>query len=274
MSQPQPDPEAPVLRAEGLYAAYDGTQVLCDVNLSVGVGAMLGIIGPNGSGKSTLLRCFAGTLKPTAGRVLLFDTDVATIPVRQRARLVAVVPQHTTTSFAFTVWDTVAMGRHAHLGLMQALTERDIRAVSSALEQTDCIHLADRLITELSGGELQRVIIARALAQEPQVLLLDEPTSHLDINHQLDIAALLGALNADRRLTVLWVTHDLNLASEFCERIVLLSNGHVAADGDPLEVITQRQLAAVYNTELTVMTNPLSGRPQVVITASKNEARR
>ncbi len=264
---------APILMAENLCAAYDTTQVLHEVNLSLLPGEMVGTLGPNGSGKSTLLRCLAGTLRPAAGHALLLGQDVAAITARQRARTIAVVPQQTAITFAFSVWDMVAMGRHAHLGLMQGLTTPDTQAITTALKQTDCAHLADRLVTELSGGELQRVIIARALAQEPQALLLDEPTAHLDINHQLDIGALLRSLNTEQGLTVLWVTHDLNLASEFCDRIVLLSAGHLVADGSPLEVITEPQLRAVYKSDLVVTTNPLSGRPQVVITAQGGDGK-
>jgi iron complex transport system ATP-binding protein len=157
------------------------------------------------------------------------------------------------------------MGRHAHLAPLQGLGEADRTAVRQALTRTDTMHLKDRLITELSGGELQRVVIARALAQEPRALLLDEPTNHLDINHQLDIARMLRELNRERGLTVIWVSHDLNLAAEFCERIVVIHEGAVAADGTPAEVIRAEMLEAVYGVRVPVVANPLSGRPQVVL---------
>ena len=247
------------------HAAYDGVEVLRGVDLSIRAGEMVGVIGPNGSGKSTLLRLLAGTLAPTSGRVSVLGREAHELRPRDRARLVGVVQQQSAPVFAFSVWDVVAMGRHAHPAALQGLTPHDRDAVRWALEAADCTHLRERLVTELSGGELQRVVIARALAQEPQALLLDEPTNHLDINHQVDIGRLVGELNKTRGMTVVWVSHDLNLAAEFCRRIVAVGEGRVAADGTPGEVITGDMLNALYGVRVPVLTNAITGRPQVVL---------
>lgn len=257
----------PILQAKALHASYGGTEVLRHVDLSLQAGEMLGLLGPNGSGKSTFLRVLSGLLTPTGGTVMLAGLDLHSHTARQRARLIGLVPQYAHIPFAFSVNDVVAMGRNPYLGLLQSPGPEDQVAITSALERTDCTHLRDRLVTELSGGELQRVIIARALAQEPRVLLLDEPTAHLDLNHQLDIANMLRQLNSEQGLTVLWVSHDLNLAAEFCERLVMLQGGRVVADATPGEVITPHWLAEVYGLRLPVANNPTSGRPQVIIQA-------
>lgn len=258
---------------EGLCAAYDGAQVLRGIDLEVRDGEIVGVLGPNGSGKSTLLRVLSGALAPSAGRCLLRGRRVESLRPRERARLLAVVQQQTALTFGFPVWDMVAMGRHARLRPLRGLTAEDRQAVRRALERTDCAHLSDRLVTELSGGELQRVIIARALAQEPQALLLDEPTSHLDINHQLESGELLRALNREQGMTIVWVSHDLNLAAEFCGRLVVIGEGLVVADGAPEEVMTAELLTRVYGVRVPVMPNPVTGRPQVVIAAGGDDAR-
>ena len=257
---------------EDVRAAYDGTEVLRGIDLRIGAGEMVGIIGPNGSGKSTLLRVFSGVLPTTGGRCMLLGRDVARLRARERARILGIVQQQAGATFAFPVWDMVAMGRHAHLAPLRGLGPEDRQAVRWALESTDCTHLADRLITELSGGELQRVIIARALAQEPQALLLDEPTNHLDLNHQLEIGRLLRALNGERGMTIVWVSHDLNLAAEFCGRIVVVGEGRIVAHGSPAEVITEELLARLYGVHVPVTPHPLTGRPQVLLTAGGTDA--
>jgi iron complex transport system ATP-binding protein len=258
-----------ILQALALRASYGDSEVLRGLDLAIDAGEMVGLLGPNGSGKSTLLRVLSGLLQPTGGRVQLSGASLHSYPARQRARLIGLVPQYATIPFAFSVTDIVAMGRNPYLGLMASPGPEDFAAINAALERTDCLHLRDRLVTELSGGELQRVIIARALAQEARILLLDEPTAHLDLNHQLDIARMLRQLNRERGLTVLWVSHDLNLAAEFCERLVMLQDGRIVADGTPSEVITPQWLAQVYGLRLPVAANPSSGRPQVIIEAGE-----
>ncbi len=260
-------PEGPFFCCQAAHAAYDGTEVLRGADLAIETGEIVGIIGPNGSGKSTLLRLLAGTLAPTRGRVSLLGREAHALRPRERARIVGVVQQHAPVTFAFSVWDVVAMGRHAHLGPLQGLGPEDRDAVRGAVAAADCTHLRDRLVTELSGGELQRVTIARALAQSPRALLLDEPTSHLDLNHQLETGVLLRRLNREQEMTVVWVSHDLNLAAEFCRRIVVLAEGRIVADGPPGEVITEALIADLYGVHVPVVPNPVSGRPQVVLTA-------
>jgi iron complex transport system ATP-binding protein len=259
---------APILSVAALHASYGGDEVLHGLDLAVQAGEMVGLLGPNGSGKSTLLRVLSGLLTPSAGRVTLAGGDLHGYSARRRARLIGLV-QYATIPFAFPVVDVVAMGRNPYLGLLESPTARDFAAINSALERTDCLHLRERLVTELSGGELQRVIVARALAQEPRVLLLDEPTAHLDLNHQLEIARMLRQLNAEQGLTVLWVSHDLNLAAEFCGRLLMLHEGRLVADGPPAEVITPEWLASVYGLHLPIVPNPVSGRPQVIVQADE-----
>lgn len=263
---------AAFLECQDIRAAYDGAEVLHGISLRIGAGEMVGIIGPNGSGKSTLLRVLAGVLPPVTGKVAIDGRDVFRLRARDRARRIGVVGQQTAVTFAFPVWDLVAMGRHPHLRPLKGLTSHDRDVVRWALERTDILPLADRLVTELSGGELQRVTIARALAQEPDALLLDEPTSQLDINHQLEIGELLLSLNQERGLTTVWVSHDLNLASEFCRRIVMVGEGLMAADGPPAEVITEELLARLYGVNVAVMPNPLTGRPHVLLAAESSLA--
>jgi len=256
---------APLLRLEHLSAAYDAREVLHGLGLEIGTGQMVGLLGPNGSGKSTLLRVIAGLLGPSAGTLSLGGKSLGQYGSRERARRVALVPQSVALPFAFSVFDVVAMGRHPHLGLLGSAGKHDYEIIHQALAQTDCLELQERLATELSGGELQRVIIARALAQEPQLLLLDEPTAHLDLNHQLDIARLLRQLNREHALTVLWVSHDVNLAAEFCDRLVMLQAGRIVADGPPEAVVTSEMVERVYGLHVPVNPNPVSGRPQIIL---------
>lgn len=259
----------PLLRLDGLRVAYDAREVLHGLSLEVPVGQMVGLLGPNGSGKSTLLRVIAGLLPPPGGGLRLGGKALGQYGSRERARTVALVPQSVALPFAFTVFDVVAMGRHPHLGMLGAAGKHDYAVIQRALAQTDCLEVRDRLATELSGGELQRVIIARALAQEPQLLLLDEPTAHLDLNHQLDIARLLQQLNREQELTVLWVSHDVNLAAEFCDRLVMLHAGQIVGDGAPETVVTSALVERVYGLRAPVNPNPISGRPQVLLTGGK-----
>jgi iron complex transport system ATP-binding protein len=264
--------ETPLLSLQSLRAAYDAREVLHGLDLAVGAGEMVGLLGPNGSGKSTLLRVIAGLRGPSGGTVTLQGRNLAHTSGRERARRVALVPQSVSLPFAFPVFDVVAMGRHPHMALLGAPSKHDFAAIHTALEQTDCLELQERLVTELSGGELQRVIVARALAQEPELLLLDEPTAHLDLNHQLDIARLLQQLNRQRGLTVLWVSHDVNLAAEFCGRLVMLQAGALVADGPPGAVVTSEMVERVYGVRVPVGENPVSGRPQVILSAAGSES--
>ncbi|HIE26326.1 TPA: ABC transporter ATP-binding protein [Candidatus Poribacteria bacterium] len=200
----------------------DRSLVLNRINFDVRQGEILGIVGPNGSGKSTLLKLLSGVLKPVEGRILLLGRPLARLNHKSIAKIIAVVPQNTVISFPFTVREIVLMGRSPHLGLLQIERDKDFKISERAMMYTNSLEFADRKIDELSGGERQRVIIARALAQEPQIILLDEPTVHLDLKHQIEIFDLIKQLNIENLMTVVVVSHDLNLAGEYCDRFILL----------------------------------------------------
>ncbi len=254
-----------VLKVHDVECRYKAHPALQGVSLVVPRGIFLGLIGPNGAGKSTLLKTLAATLKPRRGVVLFNGEELDKISRRALARQVSVVPQETSVSFPFTAYEVVMMGRHPHLGRFARESKRDFALVREAMEAANCWHLRDRSILEISGGERQRVILARALAQEPEVILLDEPTTHLDLTSQLEILGVLKTLNTRRRLTVLAVFHDLNLAAQFCDQLVLLHEGKIFAAGTPERVLTRETIRAVYRTDALVIKHPLTGMPQVVL---------
>lgn len=261
-------PTQPAALARDLRCAYDGREVLHGLDLELASGEFLGVLGPNGSGKSTLLRAMTGVLPLTAGEVRLFGRPLRELKRREIARRVGVVPQAGTTPFEFTVREVVGMGRTPHIGRLHGETDNDRAAVEAALERTDTRELADRLLSELSGGEAQRVIIARALAQEPELLLLDEPTAFLDLSHQVEVFELLRGLNRGESMTVLCVSHDVNLASLYCDRLVLLRDGVVADEGRPDDVITPERIKDVYGASVLVDNATPSGRPRVTLLTS------
>lgn len=251
-----------MIRVEGLRFAYGRRTVLDGFDLQVGKGEILGVLGPNGCGKSTLLRLLRGVLAPAAGRIRWDGRPLARISRRQMARLAAVVPQAAPAAFPFSVYEVVAMGRFAHGG---GLDGAGRKAVEAALADADIAHLARRPATALSGGELQRVLLARALAQQTPVLLLDEATSHLDLDHRLAIGELLRRRNRQLGTTVLQVSHDLDLTAETSHRLLLLSGeGEVVALGPPGEVLTAANLARVFRVEVKVEPNPYTGAPRVL----------
>ena len=233
-------------------AGYRQQPVLHDITLTIQAGQMVALLGPNGAGKSTLLRVLTGLQPLTGGEVQLFGRDLRQLRATERARLVAVVPQEVTTPMAFTVAELVALGRSVPRGRWSALAPADRQAVEQALAYTDTLELRDRYYSELSGGEKQRAIIAMALAQEPQLLLLDEPTSHLDINHRLEVLQLLERLNRERGLTVMMTSHDLNLAAEFFPHLALLNHGRITAVGAPPDVLREDLLEEAYHCKLAV----------------------
>jgi len=258
--------EAPILEACGVAGGYNGREVLHGVDLALYPGEFLGVIGPNGSGKSTLIKALTGVLPLTRGEVRIAGRSLREYKTRELARILAVVPQLSVPAFAFTVREMVEMGRHPHQRGFGAFSPEDRAAVEEAIALTDVTHLQERAIDQLSSGELQRATIARALAQRPRVLLLDEPTAHLDIGHQLDIFELLVRLNREQGVAVLCISHDLNLAAEYCGRLLLFSVGTVYASGSAAEVVTAEHLGAVYGTLVRVEANPYSGQPIVLHT--------
>ena len=254
-----------VLRADELSVGYHDRPVLHAVSFNVREGEFCGLLGPNGSGKSTLLKALGGVLRPWSGRAELFGADVQTLSPRAIARRVAVIPQGVNILFPFTVEEIVAMGRHPHLGRFEREGQHDRDAVRRALDETDTAALVGRPVDELSGGERQRVVIARALAQEPELLLLDEPTTHLDINHQVEVFELLARLNRERGLTVLAISHDVNVCAEYCRRLLVLKDGRLVGDGTPGALLTPELVRDVYGAPVHVLANPTSGAPLIAV---------
>lgn len=252
-----------MLSIDNVTIRYEARTVLRHISLDVQPGEVLALIGPNGVGKSTLIHACSGNLKPIEGRISIAGRDLRQLPIEQRARLIAVVPQATRLPEAFTVFDTVLMGRTPYLGWLGREGEPDRSAVWAALDRTSTRELADRPIGELSGGEQQRVLIARALAQAAHTLLLDEPTAHLDLKHQASVLSLVCDLAHAENYAVLIALHDLNLAAQYADRVALLSNGTVAAIGTAEEVLTEENLSPAYGLRITVYEHPAHGAPLV-----------
>jgi iron complex transport system ATP-binding protein len=248
----------PAIELRGVTFGYGDAAVLHEVSLTIGRGEFVGIIGPNGSGKSTLLRLMSCYLHPWRGQILLEGKAAERYGRRELGRLLGVVPQDTAVSFPFSVTEMVLFGRTPHTAGFGFDRGSDLAAAQRAMERTDTAHLARRAITELSGGERQRVILARALAQEPAILLLDEPAAFLDIRHEVEMYDLLRDLQRGG-MTVVSVLHDLNLAALYCERLLLLHEGRLARAGTPAEVITYATLTEVYGTEVYVALNDITG---------------
>ena len=237
---------------------YGSVKVLEGVDFCAAHGELLGVIGPNGSGKTTLLRTISRFLKPKMGTILLEGRNVLEMKDKDFSQVFAAVPQDTTINFDFSALDIVLMGRNPHLGRLELESEKDIEIARRCMERTNCWHLAERPITELSGGERQLVIIARALTQEPKVLLLDEPTSHLDINYQIEIMELLKRLTMHEGLIVIAVIHDLNLAAQYCDRLVLLHEGTIASLGSQQEVLTAENIKQSFGADVIVKRHVLT----------------
>lgn len=255
---------AHALVAEGLSAGYGELTVIEDLDLMVPPGRITSIVGANACGKSTLLRAMSRLLAPSRGRVLIDGTAVHKMPARQLARILGLLPQTPIAPEGITVADLVGRGRHPHQGVFSRWSSRDTAVVAEALEATNTVDLADRPVDELSGGQRQRVWIAMALAQETEVLLLDEPTTFLDVAHQVDVLDLLTDLNRDRGTTIVMVLHDLNLAARYSDWLVAMRDGGVAAVGTPDEVVTAGLVSEVFGLDSRVIADPVSGRPVVL----------
>jgi len=251
--------DVPLLRLDSVSCAYDGVTVLSGATLEVRPGELVVVAGPNGSGKTTLLRAAARSLEPRAGRVLLDGRDLyRETTAAAAARAIAVVPQDATVDFEFLVEELVLMGRHPHLGRFDVESDRDRAAARLAMERTGTSPLKDRPVTELSGGERRRVLLARALAQEAKLLLLDEPTAHLDLHFQVETLRIVRSHVAAGGAAVA-VLHDLNLAASVATRLVLLKEGRVAADGPPNELLEERRLKEIFGPEVIVRSHPDGG---------------
>jgi iron complex transport system ATP-binding protein len=237
---------------------------LRDVSVTIQRGSLTGLLGPNGCGKTTLLKLMTGVLRPRQGAIALDGRAISGIPRRELAKQVAVVPQETHPAFDYSVLEMVLMGRHPHLGAFQLEGPEDLAIARESLSATGTAHLADRAYMTLSGGEKQRVVIASALAQAPDVLLLDEPTASLDLAYQLEVASLLDRLNHDRGVTMVLATHDLNLAASLCDSLVLIRAGRVLAQGPTRDVLTGAMIQQLYDVEADVQFHEPSGHVTVV----------
>ena len=252
----------PVLAVDELSIDLGGSNILSDVSFTADAGDLVGLVGPNGAGKTTLLRAIGGNIQPTTGSVTVDGHAITSLSARETGRLVATVPQETRLSFSFSVEDAVAMGRNPHIGRFGTADAADRQAVREALADTDLTDLAGRPVTELSGGERQRVLLARAFAQATPLLLLDEPTANLDINHAINTLDLVGSVVDDGTAAVAAI-HDLNLAARYCDRLVLLADGSVVEAGAPETVLTSETLEAAFGARTIITTDPTTDSPRV-----------
>lgn len=254
----------PVLDVQNLRAGYRGAPIIEDLSFGVESGEIFGVLGPNGSGKTTLLKVISKALRPRGGRILLNGNDLSGMTQLALSRAVAVVPQVTHVEFNFTAREIAAMGRNPHQKRMAFDDAEDERIVRESMEATETWHLRDRPFRVLSGGESQRVLVARCLAQRCALMLLDEPTAHLDIKYQAEIFNLLRGLRDKRGITIVVSTHDLNMAAMVCDRVLLMRRGSRAALGAPREVITPDAVREVFDAPVRVNTDPDTGAPFVV----------
>jgi iron complex transport system ATP-binding protein len=246
-----------ILDAKNVTLCLRDKTILSDVSFKVSSGEFFVIIGPNGAGKTSLLKVLSGFYKTDEGSISINGRDLFSYSRRHLSQILSIVPQQIEVGFPFTVAETVIMGRTPHLGLLGLESREDYRIAEEAMEFTDIGHLADRKLFQLSGGELQRVIIARAICQQPEIILLDEPTTALDPAHQLKIMDLMEKFRKEHNITVIMVSHDLNLASMYGERIILLKDGKVVETGEPGKVLDEKLLEDTYGCRLMVDENPL-----------------
>ena len=257
----------PAIETSGISFAYQKLSVLHDVSLSVARGEMVAVLGPNGSGKTTLLKILSSVLS-ARGEVKLNGRDIETFGRRELSKLFAVVPQESRVNFPYTVAEVVLMGRASYHGPFALEGKTDLEVARASLELTDALPFADRYLHELSGGEKQRVMIARALAQESEILLLDEPSAFLDLKHQIQVFELLLQLNRQRGLTIIAALHDLNLAALFFPRLVMLCDGRIHRDGAPSEVLTEKIIQEVYGIRVRIEHDSATKKPQLFIRPS------
>ncbi len=253
------------VRLAGVWVSYGEYPILQDLSLEVSAGSFFIVIGPNSAGKTTLAKTMVGVVPPQRGLVEILGRPLSTYSRKALARQVAVVPQFSPVEVPFTVREVVLMGRSPHLSLAGLERRRDLEIAAEAMAVTQVAHLANRRLDQLSGGERQRVIIARAICQQPQILILDEPTASLDLAHQIHIMDLLERLKEERGFTIIMISHDLNLAAIYGDQLLLLHQGRVASQGTPAEVLTYEILERAYGCVLLVGHNPLLQRPQVTL---------
>ena len=255
---------APVLRADKLAVKYGGMPAVDGISLEIAPGSITAVIGPNGCGKSTLLRLLGRLASPDEGTVLLDGVAISTLPTREVAKKLGILPQSPQAPEGMTVGDLVSRGRDPHRRWYDQWSQSDEAVVSDSLERTGMAEFADRQLDSLSGGQRQRAWIAMALAQGTDILLLDEPTTFLDVVHQLDVLELVTELHRDHGITVVMVLHDLSMAARYADRLIAMRAGRVVADGTPAEVVTRETMAAVFDLDCEVITDPRSGKPVVL----------
>ncbi len=261
------------LKVDSIICGYPGKFMLEEISFEIDKGSFTGIIGPNGSGKTTLFKGITGEIGLKKGKIFLNGSDVTMMNIKQKAQNIAIVTQQTEVT-DITVEDYVLMGRlpyRKHFHFFES--EKDYNIAHKYMELTGIYQFRNKLISELSGGEQQLAAIARALTQEPEILLLDEPTSHLDISHQVQILNLIQQLNDELKLTVLMIIHDLNLASEYCNHLIMVNNGKIHITGTPIQVLDYKHIETVYNTVVITQENPLSKKPAVFLVSEKSSKR-
>jgi len=249
---------------------YGHYTVMEDITLKASPGEMVGLIGPNGSGKSTIIKALSRLIRPKDGKITVGGRDIGAIARRELACLIGVVPQLPLLPSTFTAFEIVLMGRNPHLKLLQAESKHDWDITRQAMKKTGTEKLANRFVNELSGGEIQSLLIARVLVQETKAILLDEPTANLDIGRQGEVLDLIKNLCREKSLAVLAAIHDLNLAAQYCDRLILIHNRRIHSQGKPAEVITDENIKQVYGAENCVYTHPLNGLPTVLLSAHGN----
>jgi iron complex transport system ATP-binding protein len=249
------------IRATNLKISYDDRAIVSNLSTDIEMGKITALIGPNGSGKSTVLRTIARLLKPERGLIYLNGKNIAKMPTQAIARELAMLPQSPDIPAGITVWELIGYGRYPHRSLLGTLSRQDKIAMEWALEITGLQSLRDRAVDTLSGGERQRAWIALALAQKTGILLLDEPTTFLDIRHQLDILSLVKHLNREQQITVVWVLHELNQAAAYSDRMIMFRSGEIMSMGNPTQVMTPENILDVFGVRMTVIPHPVNGLP-------------
>lgn len=251
------------VQIEKLSFSYDLKRVLKQLDMSIKKGSFFCIVGPNGSGKSTLLKVISAALKPQKGVVFFEGRDIRNMKIRKIAKLLSFVPQNTSLEFDFKVYDVVLMGRYPYVNRLKGETREDLEIAEKAMQYTNTVYLRDRSFMELSGGERQRVILAQALAQDTDILVLDEPVSHLDIQHQVEILNLIKKMCIDKKLTAITVLHDLNLASAYGDYIIMMKDGEIKRQGTPFETLTASNIKEIFDADVYVSVSPVGNKPYI-----------
>lgn len=262
------------LIVKDLYFSFGNKEVLKNLSMNIKPGVFISIVGPNGSGKSTFLKNISTYLRPQKGIVILGTEDINKLSRKEISKRISVVPQNTSLEFDFKVKDMVMMGRHPYINRFKGETAEDIKIVKEAMTYTNILMFSDRMFNELSGGEKQRVILAQALAQQPNILLLDEPVSHLDLQHQVEILDLIKRMSIQECKTVIAVLHDLNMASVYSDYIVILKEGKIFAEGEPQKVLSCKNIEEVFKTKVYISNNPITGRPYIYTLSSIQKPKR